>query len=408
MSVIDPFTAKENPIVHRPVASTKRLEWLQKITLRKILLKLHLYISLWLGLFLAIAGLTGSILVYGEEIDHWLNSDILAVEVGSSLQPLQNILATADQVSPIKHPAHHIQLPKHPDEALIVRYQVPHDGPGHNHHFHEVMVNPYNGQTLGHRDRNDSLINFILRLHYKLLVDPFGKWLMGITALLTLVLTITGIYLWWPKTGKWLQALVIKRNASFTRFNFDLHKTVGIYTAVVLFAVSLSGFYFNFPDVFKPAVNVFSSVHEVPRAVKSKTIGTEALAYETILSNAQLRFPNLQLQRLFLPVDANGSFMVSGKQPNETRSKGATMLWLDQYSGEILTVRDPNQFAAGDAFINIQLPLHNGEILGTPGQITVLIVGFAPLALLITGIIHWLKKRASRRIHNQRLTAKTQ
>ena len=68
--------------------SEKVLSRLKKITLRKVLLKLHLYITLWLGAFLVIAGLTGSLLVYTHELETWLNPEILRVEVGTDRQPL--------------------------------------------------------------------------------------------------------------------------------------------------------------------------------------------------------------------------------------------------------------------------------------------------------------------------------
>jgi uncharacterized iron-regulated membrane protein len=100
---------------------------------------------------------------------------------------------------------------------------------------------------------------------------------------------------------------------------------------------------------------------------------------------------------------ADDSIRVTGRQVGEIRSKGATNIWVDQYSGQFLQVRDPFKFNAGTAFVNLQLPLHNGEILGTTGRILVLITGFAPLLLMVTGIIQWLKKRKAKRIHDARL-----
>jgi uncharacterized iron-regulated membrane protein len=385
----------------------KMLSALKKITLRKVLLKLHLYITLWLGAFLVIAGLTGSLLVYSTELDRWLNPDLMQIEASAQPQhPVAELIAAANQVSLIKSPPAHLELPKAPDEALLVRYQVPMPAghKGMNHHFYEVMVNPYTGQVLGGRDRDDALMTLILQIHHKLLAGDTGKLLMGITALLTLLLTLSGIYLWWPKLSKLKQAFIIKRNASFTRFNFDLHKTIGIYTAIVMFAVALSGAYFNLPFVIKPAVNFFSPLSEMPRNVKSEAATGVPMRAEDVLNTAAARFPDAQVQRLFLPADAAGSYTVTVRQSNELRHKGATMLWIDQYTGKILQVRDPNEFNAGDAFVNLQLPLHNGEILGTFGRILVIIVGFAPLILMVTGIIHWLKKRKAKKIHNARLT----
>ncbi|CAD6873192.1 PepSY-associated TM helix domain-containing protein [Methylomonas fluvii] len=379
----------------------------KKITLRKCLLKLHLYISLWLGTLIVIAGLTGSLLVYEHTLDKWLNADMMSVAVGERWLPIADLVAIANRVSPIPEPPSHLQMPEDPSEALIVRYQaaaMP-GHKGHNHHFHEVMVNPYSGQVLGDRDRNDALMTFILRLHFSLLAGDFGKLVMGITSLLTLVLTVTGIYLWWPKLGKIKQALLIKRNASATRFNFDLHKTTGIYTAIVMLAVAFSGVYFNLPQFFKPAVNFFSPLEEMPRGIKSTANGGTVIQPEIVKANIQATYPGIQIQRIFLPVGERGSYMISARQSDELRSKGSTSFWVDQYDGAILAVRDPKKFNAGNAFINLQLPLHNGEILGTPGRIAVLVAGFAPLVMMVTGLIHWLKKRKANRARRASLKA---
>ena len=420
MSNIDLFSSVTKPrYTGTPVPVTgksfgKILSALKKITLRKVLLKLHLYISLWLGVFLALAGLTGSLLVYDSALDKWLNSDTMLVEAGEQRLPLLELIAAANLASPVKAPPSYLSIPEEPDEALIVRYQIPEQGKKHkgmNHHFHEVMVNPYTGQVLGDRDRNDSLMSIIVRLHANLLVGETGKLIMGITALLALVLTITGIYLWWPKLSKLKQAFVIKRNASFTRFNFDLHKTVGIYTAIVMLSVSLSGVYFNLPGVFKPVVDYFSpldgmsGMSAMMGGVKSETDSGATLSPEAVISAVEAAYPGIRVQRIFFPANPEDSYRVAARQADEIRSNGATTVWLDQYSGKFLKVRDPKQFNAGTAFTNLQLPLHNGEILGTPGRIMVLITGLAPLLLMVTGIIHWLKKRKAKRIHNDRLSA---
>ncbi len=411
MSVPDHITTRDKPEIPRfsTPASTVLFPHLanrlKKLTLRKVLLKLHLYISLVFGGFLVLAGLTGSLLVFGHELDEWLNADIMHVAAAGQRRPLLELISIADQASPFKSSASSLVLPKTPQNVLIVRYKVhQHENmSGHNHQLHEVMVNPYSGQVLGDRDRNAALIPYITQLHYKLLADDIGKIIMGITALLTMILSITGIYLWWPKLNKIKQAFVIKRNASFTRFNYDLHKTVGIYTCIVLFCSGLSGVYFNLPQIFKPVVSFFSPLTELPKNIKSKTAGGEVIPPEAAIRSVEAAYPGIQVQRLTLPESADGSYLLNARQADEIRNSGSTVLWVDQYSGKILLVRDPKQFAAGNAFINLQLPIHNGEILGMPGRLFLLAVGFAPLILMITGVIHWLKKRQAKRIHNLRL-----
>ncbi|QSB00676.1 PepSY domain-containing protein [Methylomonas sp. EFPC1] len=143
----------------------------------------------------------------------------------------------------------------------------------------------------------------------------------------------------------------------------------------------------------------------MPRGIKSTANGGKVIQPEIVKANIQAAYPGIQIQRIFLPVGENGSYMISARQSDELRSKGSTSFWVDQYDGAILAVRDPKKFNAGNAFINLQLPLHNGEILGTPGRIAVLVAGFAPLVMMVTGLIHWLKKRKANRARRTGLKA---
>ncbi|MCY3929250.1 MAG: PepSY-associated TM helix domain-containing protein [Acidobacteria bacterium] len=50
--------------------------------MRRFARKLHRYAGLTLALFLVIVGLTGSALAFYEELDAWLNSDLMHVPPG--------------------------------------------------------------------------------------------------------------------------------------------------------------------------------------------------------------------------------------------------------------------------------------------------------------------------------------
>ena len=409
MSIIEPQSEPSDFTIEKATnliaLSNKIKSFINKITLRKIFLKIHLYISLWLGAFLVIAGLTGSILVYEHTLDKFFNSESMLIEhPGNQSKSIAELINSANLQSPIKGAPSHIQLPTSPDEALIIRYQMPAEGnhKGHNHHFYELMLNQYTGEVIGQRDQFTSLMGLVLRLHFNLFADETGQLIMGITSLLTLLLIMTGIYIWWPKLKHLKAAFIIKRNASPTRFNFDLHKTVGIYTALILFSVSLSGVHFNMPYLFRPIVNYFSPVDNMRVAVVSEKVMDVSISTETAINIAEQIFPGIEVKRVSFPANKTGVYMVMGKQIDEMSDKGTTILWVDQYSGKVLKVKDPHQLSPGNAFLNIQLPLHNGEILGEPGRVLVLIAGFAPLLLMITGVIHWLKKRRSKRLHDAR------
>lgn len=48
---------------------TDALKRISHVSLRKILLKIHLYIALGIGVLLVLAGVTGSLLVYKQALD---------------------------------------------------------------------------------------------------------------------------------------------------------------------------------------------------------------------------------------------------------------------------------------------------------------------------------------------------
>lgn len=93
-----------------------------------------------------------------------------------------------------------------------------------------------------------------------------------------------------------------------------------------------------------------------------------------------------------------GVFKIVMRQPGEVRkTSGSTVVWLDQYSGNILAVRDPWRFRAGNTFLDWQFPLHNGEAFGLIGRWIVFIAGFVPLVLYITGLVLWWTRRKARK-----------
>jgi len=104
-----------------------------------------------------------------------------------------------------------------------------------------------------------------------------------------------------------------------------------------LFAVALSGVYFNLPQVFKPVINYFSTVTETPRDIKSFGNTGVVLSLENVIGIMQAQFPDgIDVQRVSLPTGEGGAYMVSGHQPAECTGNGRTLVWMDQYSGKVI------------------------------------------------------------------------
>lgn len=71
-------------------------------TRRRLWLDVHLWLGLGFGFFLAVIGLTGSVLVFWHEIDAAINTDLYEASSGQDLtpKPIDEIIAVAKQSAP--------------------------------------------------------------------------------------------------------------------------------------------------------------------------------------------------------------------------------------------------------------------------------------------------------------------
>jgi len=90
---------------------------LKRPAIRTLWLKVHLYLALTVGFLFAIIGLTGSLSVYHDELDGWLNPHLTIDQPQGSYQSLDKMLAAGDRVE-IYRP-----LSKNPMEARRSRLQ---------------------------------------------------------------------------------------------------------------------------------------------------------------------------------------------------------------------------------------------------------------------------------------------
>ena len=384
---------------------------------RKFWLKTHLYLGLVAGTVFVLIGLTGSLIAFGSKLDAWLNPELMTVPVvkETSVKPLDDIVAAGLKALPPDGKVLDMEFPRHPGLAFQLWFEQP--SPNSKEiERHQIFINPYSGVVIGQRllidfERpwRDPLMDFILRFHYSLALGATGMNVVGFTGLALLFSVLTGLILWWPKSGKLRKALTIKRKASSERLNFDLHKTLGFYTAIILLFLILSGVYLIFPDYGRGMVSVFSPVAE-PWPVYHSTVpknNKSPISLDAVKAITDTRFPDGEYRWIIFPQNEGDVYLVGKRESNEVNQKiPYRSLWIDQYSGKILHVRENRTATAGDTFEQWLYPLHNGEAFGLIGQNIILISGLVPLMLYVTGVIRWLQKRRARKVRETALAGK--
>ncbi len=375
---------------------------------RKFWLKVHLYLGLFAGGVFVLIGLSGSLLAFGSTLDEWLNPELMTVSVGNdnTIKPLDDIVAAGLKALPADGKVLNLEFPRHPGLPFQLWFEQP-SPKSSELERHQLLINPCTGAVTGQRllidfERpwRDPLMDFFLRFHYSLALGSTGMTVVGFIGLALLFSVLTGLILWWPSPGKLTKALAIKRKASSERLNFDLHKTFGFYTAIILLLLILSGVYLIFPDYGRGLVSAFSPVAE-PWPVYQSTVPKDhksPISLAEIKAITDARFPDGEYRWIVFPQNESDVYLVGKREVNEVNLKiPYRSLWIDQFSGKILNVRENRTATAGDTFEQWLYPLHSGEAFGVTGQSIVLVTGLVPLILYVTGVIRWSQKRRVRK-----------
>ncbi|OAI06308.1 PepSY-associated TM helix domain-containing protein [Methylomonas methanica] len=376
---------------------------------RQFWLAVHLYIGLSLGLIVAMVGLTGSLLVFYIDLDEWLNPQLIISESSTQRQSYEDIFQALRRAEPARQRGWRLEIPDDPQRAITARYYKPQETAHHGFAPLMLSVDPYTGSVLANRFWGEFAMTWLYDLHYKLLLDETGKILMAILGGLLLMSLISGVYLWWPPLHKLKGALSLKRHASRERLNYDLHKLAGVYSLIVMLVLAITGIALEIPQYVNPLLGYFSPLQASPAPKSTITQNSPTrISLDQAVSVGQARFPQARLCWIETPHDANGSYRINLRQAGEPSQRfPKTNVWVDQYSGQVLAISNPDELSGSDTVINWLHPLHTGEAFGLTGQLLVLVSGLLCPMLFITGVIRWLqKRRGSRKRDRQPLTAK--
>jgi uncharacterized iron-regulated membrane protein len=373
---------------------------------RRRWLTVHRWIGLTVGLLFVLLGLTGSLLVFDHAIDEWLNPSLLLTKGSGERLPISEVTREAETAYLAAHPgrpatAAAVSSPRTDDGVWTAWFM---SGTETTPAWTMVYVDPYSGDVTGQRVWGTDLMGTVYRLHYTLLGGEFGAIIVGVAGIVLMISIASGVWLWWPlwKNG-WRAAFAVRRGR---RFNYDLHKTLGIGGAPILLVVAFTGVYMNLPSLINPLIDLVSKRTEHAEGITSNAAAATApIAAERAIAIARDAFPDATFDHFHPPQAKDGTYEIGLRQPGEPQTSfGATQVIIDQYTGRVLAVRDSRQLTAGDDFVAWQFPLHNGEAFGLAGRLVVFASGIAPAVLYVTGVMLWWRRRRPRRLRQPRET----
>jgi uncharacterized iron-regulated membrane protein len=234
------------------------------------------------------------------------------------------------------------------------------------------------------------LVRTLQDLHFDLLGGRTGRVINGIGAMVLALMGVTGLVIWWPGRSHWRRSLVVDVRRNWKRITWELHSATGFWAAALVLMWAVTGVYFAFPSAFRSTVNWMSPI-TVSRAPQSSApIGRAPLPWRRLIDEAQRQAPGQHVARVVVPSSDRAAFLVQFS-PVRPTPLGADLLsvYLDQYSGSVLTQASLATRTAGDVVMAWVAPLHVGSFGGIGIRIAWLVLGLAPPLLFVTGFIMW-------------------
>lgn len=363
---------------------------------RSVWLKCHLYLALIFGLFFALIGLTGSLSVYREEIDHLFNPDLVIDAQSSQPVSLDKILAQVRKVHPNRHGAWTLEMPRSPDDVILVWFDKPKESVDSFYAPLMVAVNPYTGEVINSRFWGSTISTWLLDWHTHLQLGASGRDIVAGLAVLLTLSVLSGLYLWWPGFSGLLQAFKVRQNQGLMRFLMDLHRLLGVFSAGFLLLLVFTGFHLAYPELLESLTASTGMGHgdTGPSISSTAAPNDNPVNITQALLVARGLFPSSEVRRVTTPAGELGTYKINLRQKHELNQHHPfTNVWVDRWSGQIRSVTNPVQFSSGQAFTTWQWPLHTGEAFGGSARLIWFLLGLMPLAFWLSGVAHWLFRK---------------
>ena len=350
--------------------------------IRPALLFLHRYLGLIAAIPILLMAATGSILVFEAEIDRALHRDYWIVQPQPSRLDWDKLVADAQKAFP-KDPITSLRLPVAPDIAAEVSLK----------NGLSASIDPYTSRVLGTRRNGQLLTTKIHQFHMRFLLGPQGDWITGTSTLILLILSITGIYLWWKR-----RSYGIKFNSSLRRMNLDSHYALGFWSLLPWLLFGLTGVAMAFEGVSQRAIYTITRSAPAPRPQfhPAPAAGRPRLSIDRVMAAAADALPGANVTIMMFPQGKDGVFQVFLKFPEDRTPAGRSHVAIDPHTGAALWVENSRTAPTGTRWLNLNRPLHTGDILGWPTRILAAIFSFLLVLQTLSGIWMWWPRKSAR------------
>lgn len=357
----------------------------------KLIKKLHLWLSVPFGLVIFITCFSGAMLVFEKEITAAIYRELYTVEqVGEKALPLEQLAEIVSLTLDEGVEVTGITVFDSAEKA----YQVKLSKPKHA----SVYVDQYTGEVKGSYKRLPFFAT-MFRLH-RWLMDPtpnvgvfVGKTIVGISTLVFVVILITGLVVWFPRSKKMLcNRLTIKLDKGWRRFWYDLHVAGGFYALVVLLAMALTGLTWSFPWYRTAFYNVFGV--DMQRSVAQNDMHNKREDKDRAdrFASWQLAFDNVKMLRPEASKMTVAKGEVSVTVDGWGNQRASDKYKFSEQTGEIVSEQLYVDSSRANKLRGWIYSVHVGSFGGIATRVIAFLAALFGASLPLTGYYLWIRR----------------
>ncbi len=372
----------------------------------------HRWLGIVLGLWFALVGLTGSLLVFEDSIDAWLNPGLLTTPSRGPLLPPEEIVARA--ATHDLGNVDRVRLPAAGGEVYRLQLRLSPRRGARDERI-EATFDPVSGALLGTRGTetlglsSPYLLKTVYEFHRNVLLGTFGSNIVGIAGFLLLGSAVTGLMIALPKKrAGWARLVWVNLRASATRIVFDAHRSLGAVFVVLLLLTTITGATLVYLNYVRDLVSVFSKVASFPTIPWRTGARDGPVPFAQVVQTVRAAYPEQQITEIHIPQKLTAGYLFYLRRAGDEYRLGDTIAWVHPATGEILVERSDRTRNAGETLMHWLFPLHSGTAFGMPGMVAMCLTGTMPLLLVGSGLWVWLRKRRGERIGERRRRSRRQ
>lgn len=220
---------------------------------------------------------------------------------------------------------------------------------------------------------------WLFDFHHHLFNGDAGEIVGGGIGLIGLGFVVTGLILWWP-TRRMFKFRLWPKGAKRAAIVHH-HRDLGVWIAPLLVlslttgaAMNLKWFSQALRAPFSPPA-VVEAASAPPKIVGGKL--AKDLDWASVIGAAKARFPDAEVRTIGLPAKKGGLIQIRLRRQAEWLPNGRTMAWFDPADGRLVASRDALTLPLGARIANADYPLHAAKVGGLAYRLVMTASGLA-------------------------------